>query len=49
MPTIINIGFRSNVIPSEGEAMLDVRALPDEDFTKFVAALRRVIDNRPST
>ncbi len=45
VPTIINIGFRSNVIPSEGEAMLDVRALPDEDMTKFVAALRRVIDD----
>ena len=43
VPTIINIGFRSNVIPSEGEAMLDVRALPDEDMTKFVAELRRVI------
>jgi acetylornithine deacetylase/succinyl-diaminopimelate desuccinylase-like protein len=43
VPTIIQIGFRSNVIPSEGEAMLDVRALPDEDMTKFVAELRRVI------
>jgi acetylornithine deacetylase/succinyl-diaminopimelate desuccinylase-like protein len=45
VPTIVNIGFRSNVIPSEGEAMLDVRALPDEDMTKFVAELRRVIDD----
>jgi acetylornithine deacetylase/succinyl-diaminopimelate desuccinylase-like protein len=45
VPTIVNIGFRSNVIPSEGEATLDVRALPDEDMTKFVAALRRVIDD----
>jgi acetylornithine deacetylase/succinyl-diaminopimelate desuccinylase-like protein len=44
-PTMINGGFRSNVIPSEGEAMLDVRALPDEDMTKFVAELRRVIDD----
>jgi acetylornithine deacetylase/succinyl-diaminopimelate desuccinylase-like protein len=43
VPTIVNIGFRSNVIPSEGEATLDVRALPDEDMTKFVAELRRVI------
>ena len=43
VPTIINIGFRSNVIPSEGEAMLDVRVLPDEDITKFVGELRRVI------
>jgi acetylornithine deacetylase/succinyl-diaminopimelate desuccinylase-like protein len=45
VPTIINIGFRANVIPSEGEAMLDVRALPDEDMTKFVAELRRVIND----
>ncbi len=45
VPTIINIGFRSNVIPSEGEAMLDVRALPDEDMSKFVAALRGVIND----
>jgi len=45
VPTIVNIGFRSNVIPSEGEAMLDVRALPDEDLTKFVSELRRVIDD----
>jgi acetylornithine deacetylase/succinyl-diaminopimelate desuccinylase-like protein len=45
VPTIVNIGFRSNVIPSEGEATLDVRALPDEDMTKFAAELRRVIDD----
>ncbi|MBS1854892.1 MAG: M20/M25/M40 family metallo-hydrolase [Acidobacteria bacterium] len=42
-PTIINGGFRSNVIPSEAEATLDVRALPDEDMAGFVAELRRVI------
>ncbi len=42
-PTIISGGFRSNVIPSEAEATLDVRALPDEDMAKFVAELRRVI------
>jgi len=45
VPTILNIGFRSNVIPSEGEAMLDVRALPDEDLPRFVEALRKVIDD----
>jgi acetylornithine deacetylase/succinyl-diaminopimelate desuccinylase-like protein len=45
VPTIINIGFRSNVIPSEGEATLDVRALPDEDLPRFVAELRRVIND----
>jgi acetylornithine deacetylase/succinyl-diaminopimelate desuccinylase-like protein len=45
VPTIINAGFRSNVIPSEAEATLDVRALPDEDMTKFLAELRRVIND----
>ena len=45
VPTIIKAGFRSNVIPSEAEATLDVRALPDEDMAKFVAELRRVIDD----
>ena len=30
-PTIISGGFRRNVIPAEAEAMLDVRALPDEN------------------
>ena len=45
VPTIMNIGFRSNVIPSEGEANLDVRALPDEDIKSFVAELRRVIND----
>jgi len=43
VPTILKGGFRSNVIPSEAEAYLDVRALPDEDMTRFLADLRRVI------
>jgi acetylornithine deacetylase/succinyl-diaminopimelate desuccinylase-like protein len=44
-PTIIQGGFQTNVIPSEAQATLDVRLLPDEDFTKFLAELRRVIDD----
>ncbi len=43
VPTILKGGFRANVIPSEAEAYLDVRALPDENMTKFLAELRRVI------
>lgn len=43
--TIIKGGFRSNVIPAEAEATLDVRALPDEDMDAFVAELRRVVDD----
>ncbi|HEY3838145.1 MAG TPA: M20/M25/M40 family metallo-hydrolase [Bryobacteraceae bacterium] len=42
-PTIINGGFRENVIPSHAEAMLDIRALPDEDITAFYAQMDRII------
>src|SRR6185436_12893591 len=42
-PTILTGGFRMNVIPSTAEAMLDIRALPDEDITKFYAEMERVI------
>jgi acetylornithine deacetylase/succinyl-diaminopimelate desuccinylase-like protein len=44
-PTVIRGGFRNNVIPSEAEAELDIRALPDEDMPRFYAQLRRVIDD----
>jgi acetylornithine deacetylase/succinyl-diaminopimelate desuccinylase-like protein len=43
VPTMINGGFRSNVIPSQAEATLDIRALPDENMTSLYADLRRVI------
>jgi acetylornithine deacetylase/succinyl-diaminopimelate desuccinylase-like protein len=43
VPTIIKGGFRVNVIPSEAEATLDVRALPDEDMDKLFAEMRQVI------
>jgi acetylornithine deacetylase/succinyl-diaminopimelate desuccinylase-like protein len=42
-PTILKGGFRSNVIPAQAEAVLDVRALPDEDMDRLIADLRRVI------
>jgi acetylornithine deacetylase/succinyl-diaminopimelate desuccinylase-like protein len=42
-PTIIKAGFRSNVVPSEAEATLDIRALPDEDMPKFYAYLDKLI------
>lgn len=47
VPTILKAGFRSNVIPSEAEATLDVRALPDEDMPRFYDNLRKMI-NDPS-
>jgi acetylornithine deacetylase/succinyl-diaminopimelate desuccinylase-like protein len=40
---MVNGGFRANVIPSQAEAYLDVRTLPDEDLEKFMGELRRVI------
>ena len=45
VPTILQAGFRTNVIPSEAEAYLDIRALPDEDMPKFFGELRRVIND----
>jgi acetylornithine deacetylase/succinyl-diaminopimelate desuccinylase-like protein len=45
VPTMIQAGFRANVIPSQAEAYLDIRALPDEDMTKFLGELRRVIND----
>lgn len=42
-PTMLSGGFRQNVIPSQAEAMLDIRALPDEDMTKFYAEMNLVI------
>ncbi len=44
-PTIIRGGFRSNVIPAEAEATLDVRALPDENMEELVATLRQLIND----
>jgi acetylornithine deacetylase/succinyl-diaminopimelate desuccinylase-like protein len=37
--TIVNGGFRANVIPSEGHATFNVRALPDEDIRAIVHAM----------
>lgn len=44
-PTIMKGGYRSNVIPSEAEATLDIRAVPDEDMPKFLDAMRQVIND----
>jgi peptidase-like protein len=44
-PNIFTGGYRSNVIPSEARATLDVRALPDKDPAKFLEELRRVVDD----
>lgn len=45
VPTIMDAGFRKNVIPSEGTAVLDIRMLPDEDVEGFYRQLAEVIDD----
>ena len=45
VPTIIKGGFQQNVIPSEAEANVDIRALPDEDIGKFYEEMKRVIND----
>ena len=44
-PTVMDAGFRRNVIPSEASAILDIRMLPDEDVEEFYAKLAKVIDD----
>ena len=44
-PNIIAGGYRSNVIPSEAKATLDVRMLQDEDPDKFLDAMRKVVND----
>jgi acetylornithine deacetylase/succinyl-diaminopimelate desuccinylase-like protein len=44
-PTMFNAGYRVNVIPSEAEAILDIRALPDEDVPAFIEQLKKVIND----
>jgi acetylornithine deacetylase/succinyl-diaminopimelate desuccinylase-like protein len=46
-PNIIKAGFQINVIPSEAEATLDIRALSDENINAFYDMMRKVI-NDPS-
>lgn len=45
VPTVIDAGFRRNVIPSEASAILDIRMLPDEDVEGFYKQLAAVIDD----
>jgi acetylornithine deacetylase/succinyl-diaminopimelate desuccinylase-like protein len=43
VPTILKAGVGANVIPSEAEATLDIRALPDENIDAFYTELTKVI------
>jgi acetylornithine deacetylase/succinyl-diaminopimelate desuccinylase-like protein len=44
-PNMIQAGYQVNVIPSEAEATLDIRALPDEDIQAFYELMRKVIND----
>lgn len=45
VPTIINGGFRYNVIPSEAKATIDVRLHPDENQDAFLDLVRKVVND----
>jgi acetylornithine deacetylase/succinyl-diaminopimelate desuccinylase-like protein len=42
-PTMLKAGIGFNVIPSEAEAYIDIRALPDEDVPRFYEEMRDLI------
>ena len=44
-PNIIKGGYLRNVIPSEAEVTLDIRALPDENIPALLDQLRKIIDD----
>jgi acetylornithine deacetylase/succinyl-diaminopimelate desuccinylase-like protein len=44
-PNIIQGGYRSNVIPSEAKATLDVRMVPDEDRAAFLEQVKRIVND----
>ncbi len=45
VPTMMKAGVGANVIPSEAEATLDIRALPDEKIPEFYEQMRKVIND----
>jgi acetylornithine deacetylase/succinyl-diaminopimelate desuccinylase-like protein len=44
-PNIVKAGYQVNVIPSEAEATLDIRAFPGEDMPAFYALMKKVIND----
>lgn len=44
-PTILRAGYKSNVIPPSAEAVVDLRALPDENLEQFHALMAKVIND----
>ena len=44
-PNIFKAGYQVNVIPSEAEATLDIRAFPGEDITAFYDQMKKLIND----
>jgi len=44
-PTILQGGFRSNVVPSEARATLNIRLLPGDSASDLVEKLRKLVDD----
>ena len=45
-PTLVNAGYKHNVVPAEGRAFFDCRLLPDTDVDEFVRSVRAKADKR---
>jgi acetylornithine deacetylase/succinyl-diaminopimelate desuccinylase-like protein len=45
VPTILKAGFKSNVIPSDAQAVIDIRALPDEDMPALYERMNHIVDD----
>jgi acetylornithine deacetylase/succinyl-diaminopimelate desuccinylase-like protein len=44
-PNIFQAGYQVNVIPSQAEVTLDIRALPDENINAFYDQMRKIIND----
>jgi acetylornithine deacetylase/succinyl-diaminopimelate desuccinylase-like protein len=44
-PTIIDAGYRINVIPSEAKATIDVRTLPDDEPEEILELVRKAVND----
>ena len=44
-PNMMQAGYQVNVIPSQAEATLDIRAFPGENMAEFYQRMRKVIDD----
>jgi acetylornithine deacetylase/succinyl-diaminopimelate desuccinylase-like protein len=44
-PVFLKAGFRGNVIPGSAEATLNLRIIPGTDIQKFIAQIRKVVND----